>query len=684
MFALAGSHGLIELAARATVLLAVATALAWLVRRRPARVRHLLWTTTFALLLGLPALSLVGPAWEVPLLPAPAADTRAVRPAGRTPAPPVVREPAGELPPPPPGRVSPRPASTPTRETEPPSPSRALPLPLLLWSLGCATALASLLAGMLRFGRLVRRAQPVHDPVWLRQAALVRERLNIRGDVPLYLSPRANTPMTGGLRRPAILLPASAATWSTGRRRAVLTHELIHVRRRDALRQLVLRAALALYWFHPLAWVAARLAAAAREEACDEEVLALGTRPSQYAGHLLAVAGGGVSPGPSVLSLPMVRYTGSRLERRIASILEPRRPRRSAVVTAIVLTAIGVVGISASVTHPVRVLPAGGGVVRIVENARPPDGSRLGWRIGPRPLVAIGGPEGEGAARFTGETDATMLGDGRIVVADPGTSELRVFDHSGTHMATWGGQGWGPGQFTGLHRVEPFRGDSIVAWSRNNGRLSVLDSQGGFGRILRMDRDATQLQFQRYLLEQTRRDPPVILGQRLVVAPWGDLLVVGTTDRYEIRAFAADGTLARVVRRDHAPRTPTPAQVDAGVEARVARATGGTVEERAQSRGRYLSLPVADRLPAFAAVMADALDHLWVREYEAPGEDAGAPVWTVFDAEGRVLGFVETPAGLEIREIGADHLLGRVEDDSGGDFVQVWALDRSTRQEGGT
>ena len=185
-----------------------------------------------------------------------------------------------------------------------------------------------------------------------------------------------------------------------------------------------------------------------------------------------------------------------------------------------------------------------------------------------------------------------------------------------------------------------------------------------------------QVHFQRYLLEP-RRDPQVIFGRRLVVAPWGDLLVVNATDRYEIRAFAAEGNLALVVRRDHGPRTPTPTQVDAYVEARVAQAPGEAVEQRMELRRHYQSVPVADHLPAFGTVMADALDHLWVEEYEVPGEDSSAPLWTVFDAEGRALGFVETPVGLEIQEIGANYIVGRVEDDLGVDFVQVWSLERS-------
>lgn len=683
MFAIPDTHGLLELAVRATALLAVALALVWLVRRRPARVRHLLWTTTFALLLGLPALSLFGPAWEVPLLPAPAAGAPDVQPSMPTPAGPVAREPTTELPPPPPAPVFTNPTPAAMRAAEPSPPSRPLPLPFLLWGLGCATALASLLVGMLRFGRLVRQAVPVHDPVWLSPAARVRARLDIQGDVSLYLSAQANTPMTGGFRRPAILLPASAKAWSAERRQAVLTHELIHVRHRDALRQLVSRAALALYWFHPLAWVAARLAASAREEACDEKVLALGARPSQYAGHLLAVAAGGLTPGPSALSLPMVRYTGSRLERRIASILKPHRPHPSTIATAVVLTAIGVVGVSASVTHPIRILPTGSSNVRIVENARPPDGSRLGWRIGPQPLVSIGGDDGEDAARFSDATDAMIMRDGRIVVADRGSNELRVFDPTGTHMATWGGDGWGRGKFTDLFQVEPFPGDSIVAWSWRSGSMQVLDSEGEFGRILHPVRDAVNLLMQRHFLVQARKDPSTIFGRRLAVGSWGDLLVVSPNDRYEIKAFANDGTLARIVRRDYRPRRPTRAQVDAYVEALVAYASGETAADRMELRAHHRSVPVADHLPAFGTVISDALDHLWVEEYATPGDDERTALWTVFDPQGGALGYVQTPAGLEIYEIGEDHIMGRVRDDSGVESIQVWPLERSNQPDEG-
>ena len=56
--------------------------------------------------------------------------------------------------------------------------------------------------------------------------------------------------------------------------------------------------------------------------------------------------------------------------------------------------------------------------------------------------------------------------------------------------------------------------------------------------------------------------------------------------------------------------------------------------------------------------------------------DRPAPLWTVFDADGRALGFVETPDELEVYEVGADYLLGRATDDMGVQSVQVWALER--------
>jgi len=71
-------------------------------------------------------------------------------------------------------------------------------------------------------------------------------------------SAAAAMPMMCGVLRPVIILPAGAGQWQAERLRAVLLHELLHVRRRDLAAQAVAQAACCLYWFHPLAWIAGR------------------------------------------------------------------------------------------------------------------------------------------------------------------------------------------------------------------------------------------------------------------------------------------------------------------------------------------------------------------------------------------------------------------------------------------
>ena len=338
------SADLVELVVRATLVLSVAIALQWLTRKGSAAARHHLWTVTFALLLLLPALRLFGPSWDVPLLPqagGPEVYPLEVLESGTS----VVSA----------GTPLAAPADVPEARgasAEAAQPRPFIQLAFLLWGLGSGAALVSVIAGFWRFRKLVRAGRPVECETWLTELDALRKRLSIRVYVRLVFGADSVMPMTGGLRRPVILLPASAANWSDARRRVVLSHELVHVRRHDALRQLLGRTVLSLYWFHPLTWVASHFAAVRREEACDEEVLAAGARPSDYARHLLSLAESSTL-GQRALSLPMAQR--SQLERRIRAILRPYRARpRAAVVSALALAIVTALGISAAVANPTR------------------------------------------------------------------------------------------------------------------------------------------------------------------------------------------------------------------------------------------------------------------------------------------------------------------------------------------
>ena len=361
--------------------------------------------------------------------------------------------------------------------------------------------------------------------------------------------------------------------------------------------------------------------------------------------------------------------------------------------------------------------------IRIIENPAPPDGSRLGWRIGPEPTISIGAREGEEAYLLYRASDATILADGRIVVANGGSGELRFFDSTGSHLASRGGQGEGPGEFTELRSVAPWAGDSIVAWYAPRLGVSVFDGDGNYGRTIAIgdgtwsgwwapasasvqgsilavlsweDRDTLVLElldgeggvqsslgthpsWEPYFMhEGTEREILYwkIFGREPVWGLWGDLAVFGLSDRYEIKAFGADGSLVRIVKREHRPRTPAAEDLDAYIEDR-------RIRYNETDLSAYRSVPVAEYFPAFGGgqgprdIVTDAVDHLWIREYDLPREERAAPLWTVFDPEGHVLGFVETPAGLVIFEIGEDYIVGISWDELDVEYVQVWPLERS-------
>jgi tetratricopeptide (TPR) repeat protein len=156
----------------------------------------------------------------------------------------------------------------------------------------------------------------------MRDFDVAGERLGVARMVRLLSSERVTVPLVWGVTRPALLLPANALEWSRDRLRVVFLHELAHLRRGDAVTLLLTRAIAALFWFHPLAWSLDRAARRDCEQACDDLVLATGTRASDYADHLLGIARALPAHDPfGAVTLAMSRR--SQLEGRLLSILQP-------------------------------------------------------------------------------------------------------------------------------------------------------------------------------------------------------------------------------------------------------------------------------------------------------------------------------------------------------------------------
>lgn len=136
----------------------------------------------------------------------------------------------------------------------------------------------------------------------------------------ILYSQRCTVPVTVGLFRARIYLPAESRDWDPDKLEAVLTHEKEHMRRRDPLVEWIALVNRSLYWFNPLAWWLCGKLSALAEHACDEAVLARGHDSGVYAEHLLEFARS-VKQRGSLVTLWGSSLRGSTLAQRVRRIL---------------------------------------------------------------------------------------------------------------------------------------------------------------------------------------------------------------------------------------------------------------------------------------------------------------------------------------------------------------------------
>ena len=205
----------------------------------------------------------------------------------------------------------------------------------------------------------------------------------------------------------------------------------------------------------------------------------------------------------------------------------------------------------------------------VVENPRVPPGVGE-WQLGPEPLVEIGVLNGEAPYQLFRVADAARLGDGRIVVINGGTNELRVYGADGGHLATWGGEGEGPGEFLLMQSLVRWPGDSLAVW----------DSDGSLARLVRLAEPLRPLSAAAWEAELQRRIAEVPEQARAGIralwdrVPRPDTLPAISTvvhdaaDHIWIRGFvfAATDTSARWIVLDPSGQAVASLDLPAGME----------------------------------------------------------------------------------------------------------------------
>lgn len=397
----------------------------------------------------------------------------------------------------------------------------------------------------------------------------------------------------------------------------------------------------------------------------------------------------------------------------------------SILLLALVL-ALGGCGEDASEAPPQEpVVTDSAGVTQAVfPDGLPREGARL-----TEPEILIGEDEEAPGHQLHFTAGPIELSDGRLVLVDPGSGEVRLFDADGVLQIRAGGLGQGPGEFQAAGQPSRAAGDSIgVADLRQS--VLLFGPDGSFGRRIRPSpqADAPTPQIEgllanrrlvtvmraradegqgpdglirdtvRVALFDSEGAPLTVLGEfpgrerlaeqamiegALVRAPIpfqrpvrvsaaGSAVVVGLTDRFEVRYFDADGTLEGTIRVE-GHTTPVTDEV---METFLDHQTGlmqfesGTGESRplTESEARAYrehaeSLPRVPSLPHFDRLLLGASGGVWIRDYVPPYEEAEWIPWWEFSPRGELLRTVELPADFHLRLAADDYLLGILPDE---------------------
>jgi beta-lactamase regulating signal transducer with metallopeptidase domain len=194
----------------------------------------------------------------------------------------------------------------------------------------------------IQVSRIVRRATAPADS--LRQLLDEACRIfAINTRVRLRITKEKMSPAVCGLFRPVILLPATLAeNLPTNQQRAVLIHELIHLKRCDVWINCAQALLQIVYWWHPLLWFANARIRRVREEAVDDAVmLALREDANTYAPTLLEVAKLAFHRPLASLGLVGILESRSALRQRVERLIDFKSPRRAG------LSLVSILGIAA-------------------------------------------------------------------------------------------------------------------------------------------------------------------------------------------------------------------------------------------------------------------------------------------------------------------------------------------------
>ena len=379
--------------------------------------------------------------------------------------------------------------------------------------------------------------------------------------------------------------------------------------------------------------------------------------------------------------------------------------------------------------------------IRIVENGTPDDSAaHTWWRIG-ESSIDIGGPDAVEPYALHRVSAGLRMPDGSIVVGSSVSADIRVFAASGEHIRTTGRKGAGPGEFQAISWMERITGDSILVFDTGNRRLTLLDPEGRFTRVLPVPQDGAPARvlgrFANGDLLVSRSGAfsmpddgfprnevtslPTHLGRfstadlttdslgafagperviRVDAEPGGQIrsleiiqppfartpsfaaglheFFVGAQEHPEIQVYDTTGTLRRIIRTGRASEPVTQAHLDARFRQQLEQ-----MPERMRTEMRASGppdLPHGEFVPPYGDLIVDRAGNLWAADYNDPLDPPGR--WTIYDPQGAAIARIALPATFRPLDIGRDYILGRELDDLETEHIRVFPIIRQEPEAG--
>ena len=497
-------------------------------------------------------------------------------------------------------------------------------LAVLLWLLGSAGFFAWTVVRTVRFHRmLTRAARPA--PRLQRLAVEIGNTLGLPRVPGVHTTDARLRPLVwwaGG--RVRILIPSVfLAELDETELRAVLAHELAHVRRRDYLVRVVELLACSAYWWNPVVWLAKRRMRSAEESSCD--VLAVSasrlTR-DRYARSLLRVveimSAVPIPRAPALASTADGCRDSRRLEKRLRTVLATppvsSMPGKIRVAGAAALAfglSLGLVyctpGGGLTFDQPQLPAPAmsrDSAGIRIVEYAGTPDAAAP-FRFAAEPRYRHGADPGD--YTFRRIHPGSLFPDGSVVVSDVGRQELVALGPDGSSHEVLAGPGRGPGDVDYVGATFALGQDRLMAVDMFLDRLTIfaagsvertvdmrradglrvlgigpsgqlLMTTGAFwsgfeeewlpGHMARFDVETGALDTVASY-DYVSRPPPGLRWNPIGAAGWvaaaSDQFVYARTDRPQVTWHRSDGTVTQIVRWQAEP-APLTEELLEGIE----------------------------------------------------------------------------------------------------------------------